>query len=52
MAGRIKDEDVTYIRDHSAIDDLLGIMFSLKMLAVVRKKDCVHFMMKKVPHFM
>ena len=24
MAGRIKDVDVTYIRDHSAIDDVVG----------------------------
>ena len=24
MAGRIKDTDVTYVRDHSPIDDVVG----------------------------
>ena len=30
MAGRIKDEDVTYIRDHSEIDDVVGDYVQLK----------------------
>jgi len=30
MAGRIKDEDVTYIRDHSPIDDVVGEYVQLK----------------------
>ena len=30
MAGRIKDEDVTYIRDHSPIDDVVADYVQLK----------------------
>ena len=45
MAGRIKAEDVTYVRDHSALDDVVSDYVQLKNVFV-------HFMMKNLPPFM
>ena len=52
MAGRIKDEDVNYVRDHSPIDEVVGDYVQLKMLVVDRKKVFAHFMMRNLHHFM
>ena len=38
MAGRIKDEDVTYIRDHSPIDDVVADYVQLKGAGGGQKK--------------
>ena len=46
MSGRIKDEDVAYIRDRAPIDEVVADYVQLKMLAEVRKKVYVLFMMK------
>ena len=51
MAGRIKDEDVTYIRDHSAIDDVVGDYVQLKNAGGGQKKGLCPFHDEKSPSF-
>ena len=38
MAGRIKDSDATYVRDHSPIDDVVGEYVQLKSAGGGQKK--------------
>ena len=52
MAGRIKDEDVTHIRDHSPIDEVVGDYVQLKNAGGGQKKGYAHFMMRRVHLFM
>ena len=52
MSGRIKDEDVAYIRDRAPIDEVVADYVQLKTQAVARKKVYAHSMMKSLPHFM
>jgi len=51
MAGRIKDEDVTYIRDHSPIDDVVGDYVQLKNAGGGQKKGLCPFHDEKSPSF-
>ena len=51
MAGRIKDEDVTYIRDHSPIDDVVGEYVQLKNAGGGQKKGLCPFHDEKSPSF-
>lgn len=52
MSGRIRDTDVAYVRDHSAIDDVVGEYVQLKSAGGGQKKDSAHFMTRKVLRFM
>jgi len=51
MAGRIKDEDVTHIRDHSPIDDVVGDYVQLKNAGGGQKKGLCPFHDEKSPSF-
>ena len=51
MAGRIKDEDVTYIRDHSPLDDVVGDYVQLKNAGGGQKKGLCPFHDEKSPSF-
>ena len=43
MAGRIKAEDVTYVRDHSALDDVVSDYVQLKNAGGGQKKGLCPF---------
>lgn len=51
MPGRIKDEDVTHIRDHSPIDDVVGDYVQLKNAGGGQKKGLCPFHDEKSPSF-
>ncbi len=51
MAGRIKDEDVTHIRDHSPIDEVVGDYVQLKNAGGGQKKGLCPFHDEKNPSF-
>ena len=51
MAGRIKDTDVTYVRDHSPIDDVVGDYVQLKGAGGGQKKGLCPFHDEKSPSF-
>ena len=51
MAGRIRDEDVTYVRDHSAIDDVVGDYVQLKNAGGGQRKGLCPFHDEKSPSF-
>ena len=51
MAGRIKDEDVNYVRDHSLIDDVVGEYVQLKNAGGGQKKGLCPFHDEKTPSF-
>ena len=51
MAGRIKDEDVTYIRNHSPIDEVAGEYVQLKNADGGQKKGLCPFHDEKSPSF-
>jgi DNA primase len=51
MAGRIKDTDVAYIRDHSPIDDVVGDYVQLKGAGGGQKKGLCPFHDEKSPSF-
>jgi DNA primase len=51
MSGRIRDEDVTYVRDHSAIDEVVGDYVQLKNAGGGQKKGLCPFHDEKSPSF-
>ena len=51
MAGRIKDEDVNYVRDHSSIDEVVGDYVQLKNAGGGQKKGLCPFHDEKSPSF-
>ncbi len=51
MSGRIKDEDVTYIRDHSPIDEIVGDYIQLKNAGGGQRKGLCPFHDEKSPSF-
>lgn len=51
MAGRIKDEDVSYIREHSPIDDVVSDYVQLKNAGGGQKKGLCPFHDEKTPSF-
>jgi DNA primase len=51
MAGRIKDEDVAYVRDHTPIDDVVGDYVQLKSAGSGQKKGLCPFHDEKSPSF-
>jgi DNA primase len=51
MAGRIKAEDVTYIRDHAPIDEVVGEYVQLKSAGGGQKKGLCPFHDEKSPSF-
>jgi DNA primase len=51
MAGRIKAEDVTYIRDHAPIDEVVGEYVQLKSAGGGQKKGVCPFHDEKSPSF-
>ena len=51
MAGRIKDTDVSYVRDHSPIDDVVGDYVQLKGAGGGQKKGLCPFHDEKSPSF-
>jgi DNA primase len=51
MAGRIKDSDVTYVRDHSPIDDVVSEYVQLKSAGGGQKKGLCPFHDEKSPSF-
>ena len=51
MAGRIKDEDVNDVRDHSLIDDVVGEYVQLKNAGGGQKKGLCPFHDEKTPSF-
>ena len=51
MAGRIKSEDVTYIRDHAPIDEVVGEYVQLKSAGGGQKKGLCPFHDEKSPSF-
>ncbi len=51
MAGRIKDEDVQYIRDHAPIDEVVGEYVQLKSAGGGQKKGLCPFHDEKSPSF-
>ena len=51
MAGRIKDSDVTYVRDHSPIDDVVSDYVQLKSAGGGQKKGLCPFHDEKSPSF-
>jgi DNA primase len=51
MAGRIRDEDVAYVRDHTAIDDVIGQYVQLKNAGGGQKKGLCPFHDEKSPSF-
>lgn len=51
MAGRIRDEDVAYVRDHVPIDDVIGDYVQLKNAGGGQKKGLCPFHDEKSPSF-
>ena len=51
MAGRIRDEDVAYVRDHTPIDDVVGDYVQLKGAGGGQKKGLCPFHDEKSPSF-
>ena len=51
MAGRIRDEDVAYVRDHTPIDDVIGDYVQLKNAGGGQKKGLCPFHDEKSPSF-
>ncbi len=51
MAGRIRDEDVAYVREHSPIDDVIGDFVQLKGAGGGQKKGLCPFHDEKSPSF-
>lgn len=51
MSGRIRDTDVSYVRDHSAIDDVVGEYVQLKNAGGGQKKGLCPFHDEKSPSF-
>ncbi|NBV95649.1 MAG: DNA primase, partial [Actinobacteria bacterium] len=51
MAGRIKDSDVAYVRDHSHIDEVVGDYVQLKNAGGGQKKGLCPFHDEKSPSF-
>jgi len=51
MSGRIKDEDVAYIRDHAPIDEIVGDYVQLKNAGGGQKKGLCPFHDEKSPSF-
>ena len=51
MAGRIKSEDVAYVRDNSAIDEIVGDYVQLKSAGGGQKKGLCPFHDEKSPSF-
>jgi DNA primase len=51
MAGRIRDEDVVYVRDHTPIDDVIGDYVQLKGAGGGQKKGLCPFHDEKSPSF-
>ena len=51
MSGRIRDVDVTYVRDHSPIDDVVGEYIQLKGAGGGQKKGLCPFHDEKTPSF-
>ena len=51
MAGRIKSEDVSYVRDNSAIDEVVGEYVQLKSAGGGQKKGLCPFHDEKSPSF-
>ena len=51
MAGRIRDEDVTYVREHTPIEDVVGDFVQLKGAGGGQKKGLCPFHDEKSPSF-
>lgn len=51
MSGRIRDEDVTYVRDRSPIDEVIGEYVQLKNAGGGQKKGLCPFHDEKSPSF-
>ena len=51
MSGRIKDEDVAYIRDRAPIDEIVGEYVQLKSAGGGQKKGLCPFHDEKSPSF-
>jgi DNA primase len=51
MSGRIKEEDVAYIRDHARIDEIVGDYVQLKNAGGGQKKGLCPFHDEKSPSF-
>lgn len=51
MSGRIRDIDVTYVRDHSPIDEVVGEYVQLKGAGGGQKKGLCPFHDEKTPSF-
>ncbi|MEI6649245.1 MAG: DNA primase [Actinomycetes bacterium] len=51
MSGRIKDEDVVHVRDHSPIDEVVGEYVQLKNAGGGQKKGLCPFHDEKSPSF-
>lgn len=51
MSGRIRDEDVAYVRDHAAIDEIVGDYVQLKSAGGGAKKGLCPFHDEKSPSF-
>ena len=51
MSGRIRDEDVTYVRDRSPIDEVIGDYVQLKNAGGGQKKGLCPFHDEKSPSF-
>ena len=51
MSGRIRDVDVTYVRDHSPIDEIVGEYVQLKSAGGGQKKGLCPFHDEKTPSF-
>jgi DNA primase len=51
MSGRIRDVDVTYVRDHSPIDEVVGEYVQLKGAGGGQKKGLCPFHDEKTPSF-
>ena len=51
MSGRIRDTDVSYVRDHSPIDEVVGDYVQLKSAGGGQKKGLCPFHDEKSPSF-
>jgi len=51
MSGRIRDVDVTYVREHSPIDEVVGEYVQLKGAGGGQKKGLCPFHDEKTPSF-
>jgi DNA primase len=51
MSGRIRDEDVAYVRDHAPIDEIVGDYVQLKSAGGGQKKGLCPFHDEKSPSF-